>query len=113
MVMRQWNEETMKLAFGGGSVAHTAGPPAYHVYTPPPPEEIDYRAMVVEFQDGAEEYRIVVPRGMVSSEVEAQLARTAPADLPVTFDFTPEGRPTPGSLPTQPWYFVSNAAQFA
>lgn len=113
MVLRQWNEENMKLAFGGGTMTHVTGPPAYHKYHPPAPEDIDYRAMVVEFQDGAEEYRIVVPRGMVTSEIEAQLARTTPADLPITFDFTPEGRPTPGSDATQPWYFVSNAAQYA
>jgi hypothetical protein len=113
LVLRQWNDVNVKLAFGGGSVATITGPPVQYRYEPPAPESIDYRILVVEWQDGVDEYRLVVPRGMVTNEVSSQLARTTPADLPVTFEAVPEGRPTPGQLATQPWYFITNEGAFA
>lgn len=113
MVLRQWNKNNIKLAFGGGTVTAVTGPPAYYRFEPPAPESIDYRVLVIEWQDGLEKFRLVVPKGMVTGEVSTQLARTTPADLPLTFEPVPEGRPTAGQLATQPWYFLSDAVQFA
>lgn len=114
--LREYNPDTVTLAFGGGAVAVVAGPPAHSIYTPPPPEEIDYRALIVEYHDGADDFRFVVPRGMVTGDVESNLTRTGPLDLPIGFDISPEGRPTAGvteaALRTQPWYEISNKGVF-
>lgn len=108
-VMRQWNEDTVKLAFGGGTISRTAG---VTTYTPPGPEELDSRAMIIEWTDGAETFRLVFPNGLVTGEVSSNVVRTAAADLPLSFEVTPTGLPIVGTLSTQPWYLLSNATQF-
>ena len=82
MTMRQWNEQTLVLALGGGTVDETAG---IFTYTPPEPGSIDERAVMVDWNDGDRNYRLIVRRAMVSDAVETQLQRGAAADLPVTF----------------------------
>lgn len=81
----QWNEESIKLAFGGGSVATTAGPPAYYTYSPPDPSTIDSRALVVEWADGTKGYRLHVPKVLVTDTSALSLNRTDPAGLALTF----------------------------
>ena len=80
----QWNQETLKLALGGGSVATTAGPPAYYTYTPPEPEEIYYRALVLQWEDGDYTFRLHVPKVMVTETSAITLARTDAAGIPLT-----------------------------
>lgn len=108
-VMKQWNAETASLAFGGGAIDTTGG---VSVYTPPAPGELDSRAMIVEWVDGEDVYRLVLPRGIVTGEVSSKVTRTESADLPIAFEVTPEGTPADGDLGTQPWYLVTNAAGF-
>lgn len=114
-VMRQWNGENLKLAFGGGQVVTAAGKTFYR---PPDPSEFDTRVMVVEWEDGAETYRLVVPRGLVSGETSTSVSRSSAADLPISFAITPSGAaqtlttPTAGELATQPWYILTDAAAF-
>lgn len=81
--LRQWNDATIPLAFGGGVVA-TNGAGEY-MYTPPEPEELDERQVVIDWQDGDKHYRLHIPRGTVSENVETNLTRTAASDLPITF----------------------------
>lgn len=81
----QWNEDSIALAFGGGSVATTAGPPAVYTYTPPSPDEIDYRALVIEWQDDTKSYRLHVPKVLVTDTSALSLNRTDPAGLALTF----------------------------
>lgn len=109
-VMRQWNESTVKLAFGGGTISRTAG---VTTYTPPGPEELNKIATVIEWQDGSSTYRLVLPVGMVTGEVSSNVVRSAAADLPVSIEVTPAGLPVPGTPSTQPWYLLTNAPQFA
>lgn len=115
-VMKQWNESTVKLAFGGGTIDRNG---AVTTYVPPSPSELDVRALVVEWQDGANDYRLVIPRGQVSGEVSTQLVRNSAADLPVSFAATPSGEadtlsspPTAGQLLTQPWYLLTDQTGF-
>lgn len=115
-IMRQWNGETLKLAFGGGSVVTSGGTTTY---APPQPSVNDERAMVVEWLDGSETYRLVIPRGRVDGEVETNIVRTSAADLPVSFAATPNTEasslsspPTAGELITQPWYLITNTTSF-
>lgn len=83
-VLRQWNKDTVKLAFGGGTITTTAGPPAHYLYTPPDPSVIDERAVGIEWIDGTKTYRLVLPRVMVTEGVETNITRSAAADLPIT-----------------------------
>lgn len=109
-VMRQWNEDTVKMAFGGGLIQRTSG---ITTYRPPKPDDgIDYRAVVIEWVDGTATYRLVIPRCMVDGEVSPQVVRTAAADLPVSFAATPSGNPDGVTLSLEPWYLVTNATQF-
>ncbi len=108
-IMKQWDGTTVTTAFGGGSVTTDTG---VSIYTPAEPGELAELAMVVEWIDGADVYRLVIPRGIVTGEVSTKVTRTDAADLPVAFEATPAGTPSEGDLGTQPWYIVTNAAQF-
>lgn len=109
-VMRQWNEDTVKVAFGGGTISRTAG---ITTYRPPKPDDaLDYRAVVIEWYDGASTYRLVIPRAVIDGEVSPNIVRTAAADLPVSFAVTPLGNPDGVTLDKEPWYLVTNATQF-
>lgn len=90
--LRQWNESTVELAFGGGAVTGSTGD---WVYTPPGPEELDERALILDWQDGDKEYRLYIPRGIVTENVETTLNRTSAADLPITFAAMPADDATP------------------
>lgn len=81
--LRQWNVQTVPFALGGGAV--TEPTPGHYKYTPADPEDIDEKALMIDWQDGTKHYRLIVVRGMVSESVETQIVRTAAADLPVTF----------------------------
>lgn len=109
MVLRQWDHQTIPFAFGGGSLTAVSG---VHTYLPPDPSTLDLRAMVVEWTDGAETFRLVIPRGIVTGEVASVVARTGSAELPIGFEATPLGSAVAGSIQTQPFYFVTNAGSF-
>jgi hypothetical protein len=82
-VLRQWGLDQVPFAFGGGEVTEpTAG---HYKYAPPDPEDVDERALMVDWVDGTKNYRLVIVRGVVSEAVETQLVRTAAADLPIGF----------------------------
>jgi hypothetical protein len=86
-VLRQWNEDSVALAFGGGAVTDNGG--GEYEYNPPSPEDIDNRALVIEWTDGTKDYRLLFPSGMVTEAVETNIVRTSAADLPITFAATP------------------------
>lgn len=92
--LREWSAEAIKFAFGGGEVTEAAG---VFTYTPPSNEEAPYeRAMVAEWNDGTKNYRLVIPRGVVSDSVETTIARDAAADIPITFSVLATDDVTPG-----------------
>lgn len=83
--LMQWNENTIKLAFGGGTVTTTAGPPAHYLYTPPAAGVLDERALGVEWTDGTKIYRLACPKVILTDAVESNVTRTDAAALPLTF----------------------------
>jgi len=103
--LQQWNRDTVALAFGGGSFVDQGG--GMTKYVPPPPETLDERICVVDWEYGDEDYRLVVPRCQVSETVETNLTRSDTAQLPVTLSVL---APAAGS---DPWYWLTNAEQFA
>jgi hypothetical protein len=104
-VLRQYTPENLMLALGGGEYDVSGG---VATYTPPVPGEIDERSTVIEWVDGEYTFRLVFPKGMVTGEVESVLNRTQATDLPIAFEATPEGAPTPGDPETFPFYIVSD-----
>jgi hypothetical protein len=96
-VLRQWNADTVVLAFGGGEIDDVTNPGEF-IYEPPDPELIDERALVLEWQDGDSSFRLLFPRGNVTENVETQLVRTAAADLPITFGALASGVQKPFRL---------------
>lgn len=96
--LMQWNGETVKLAYGGGEITEpTSG--AFR-YTPPAPEEVDERMLAVEWVDGAYDFRLIFPKGMVSENVETTVTRTAAGLLPITFALLGEEGEEPFILDT-------------
>jgi hypothetical protein len=75
--LRQWNEDTLPFAMGGGVVA--AGN-----FEPADPEDTDERSFVLDWVD-TYNYRLYVPRGLVTSPAEFNLRRTDNAALPIVF----------------------------
>ena len=82
-VLRQWSTETVSLAFGGGDFTWVGA--GQYKYEPPSPEMIDERSLAVDWQDGDKNYRLIIPKGMVTENVETNIVRTGAADLPITF----------------------------
>jgi len=98
-VLSQWSELTVPLAFGGGvTVMDGAGE---YSYTPPAPGTIDERAMILEWVDGIKNYRLIIPRGLVTENVETNLVKTGAAELPITFSIV-------GTAAGTPWYLQTD-----
>lgn len=102
--LQQWNENTVPLAFGGGSITEpTAGE---YRYAPPPPETVDVRAMVLDIADGDRNFRIGIPKGFVTSNTETSFLRTGPSLLPITFGVMAEDL-------ADPWFLDTDDPAFA
>lgn len=108
--LRQFNSKNCQLAFGGGSVDTSGG---VTIYVPPMPGELDNRAAVVKWNDDDKHYALVMPRGIVTDDVETDLVRTNSVNLPIGFEATPEGNPVEGDETTFPFYIVTNDPDFA
>ena len=81
--MMQWNEETLKLAFGGG--VYTAGVAPEWDFKLPTPDEVQEVACVVEALDpNGSIYRMVFERVQLESTGDIDFARTNNAGLPTT-----------------------------
>lgn len=103
--LMQWDEDTVPFAFGGGSISGTT--PNYRYDLPADDAALDERSFVLDWQDGSEHWRLVIPRGNVVEAVESQLVRSAPALLPITFRaLSPVGGGSPG-------YYLTDSAAFA
>ena len=98
-VLAQWSETNIPLAFGGGiTVVDVVGE---FSYTPPAPGLIDERAMILEWVDGTKNYRIIIPRGLVTENVETNVVKTGSAELPITFSIV-------GTAAGTPWYLQTD-----
>jgi hypothetical protein len=103
-VLRQWNQDTVSLAFGGGTFEATG---SFTKYTPPDPSVLDERALVVDWADGDDLFRLVVPRCLAIEAVSTQLTRVNAADLPITMAVL---APAEGE---DPWFWMTNAVRFS
>lgn len=103
--LRQWDKTTVPLAFGGGTITETAGPPKHWTYTPPEAHTVDERAAVIDFVDGTKKQRIIIPRVMVTTSVETKMSRTEVSDLPISLNVL-------GTDGVAPWTLKTNHTAF-
>jgi hypothetical protein len=78
----QVNEETLRLALGGGTVTGTDD--EWH-FAPAPPSFIDERMLAIEAHDGPFVLRLIAHRTMVSEAVEFSFVNTDGVKFPLTF----------------------------
>lgn len=96
--LMQFSGENVKTAFGGGQITEQATG-AYR-YTPPDPAHIEEGMLAVEWEDGDHDFRLILPRGMVTETVETTISRTAAGLLPITFGVLGEDGTDPFILDT-------------
>lgn len=104
--LEQWNEQSLPLAFGGGTVSEPGA--GTYKYAPPEADDEEYeRSLVLDVIDGETILRFVVPRGTAVEGVESQFARSQMGVLPITFEAL---QTEDGNLP---WFLFTNSAAFA
>lgn len=82
--LREWSAANLVFAFGGGTVTDQT---THFQYDPPASGDgVFERAMVIDWQDGDKNYRLVIERGVATDAVETSITRTGAADLPITFN---------------------------
>jgi hypothetical protein len=106
MVMREWNKISVPLAFGGGTIVESPSGSGSYKYSPPNPEDVDERAVIVDWVDGTRHSRLVMPRGFASDNVESNITRGKAADLPITISLIAEDN-------ALPWYMMFDDDVFA
>ena len=102
--MMQWNINTVPFGFGGGTITvPTAGK---YKFTPSSTGATDERALIVQWQDGTKDYRLVIPKGEVGSLGDVSLNRQGTANLEVQFGVV-------GTDGSDPWYLLTDDPNFA
>ena len=94
--------DTFELNFDGAWATNTG----VHTFTPASPESITYKALVVEWEDGSETTRLLIPKVNVSEPGSFQIRRADPSTLDITFGLITTGSGNPYTL-------LSDAASFA
>ena len=102
--LRQFAAHQVEFAFGGGEVTEDGA--GKFRYEPPDPEVIDERMLGIDWVDGDKNFRLIVPKGTITEDVETQLMRASAADLPVVFGVT-------GQEGVAPWYLLTDDETFA
>lgn len=101
----QWNEDTIKTAFGGGAVENVA----LNVYSYVPPaagEPLEELSLVIDWQDNDKDYRLIVPKVTIDGDTEVALTRADMAVLPIAFKALED------DVAGYPWKLVSNDPAF-
>lgn len=82
--LEQVNWSSLPFAMGGGTL--TEPTPGEYKYTSPDADDLDPRAMVIEWADGAaRNYRLYIPQGIVTAQVEFTVKRDEAVMFPITF----------------------------
>lgn len=101
--LRQFAGNQVEFAFGGGEVSEDGS--GKYRFTPPSPEVIDERRLAIDWQDNDKTYRLILPKGIVTENVETKLVRSAAADLPITFGII-------GEDGVDPWIMLTDDPAF-
>lgn len=100
--LRQWSQDTVALAFDGGTF--TAAGTGFK-YEPPASPTLQEKLVVIEAVDGAYTYRWIFPKMIVQENGDTQLVRSSAADLPLTLGII-------GVDGVAPWHLLTNDPAF-
>ena len=75
----QHNQETIKLAMGGGTWTGTTQ------FTPADPSTLDERALILDVQDGSRTHRWYFPKGIITDTGEIRYNRAGGAMFTLTY----------------------------
>lgn len=104
LMLREWNEDTLAVAFGGGSVSTTTNGFAF---VPSVTGATVRRALVLEMSDGDVDYRLTAGAAEVHAATQVNLNRADSSALTVRFELL-----TPAD-DSAPWDILTDATQFA
>ena len=102
-VCRQWNADTFALALGGGSFEESGG--NYLFFPPENDDALQEHKVIIEWNDGSKNYRLIVRKAVVVEAVETQIVRNAAADLPISLSVL-------GAEGTDAWYLLTDDDAF-
>lgn len=103
--LRQWSAETFAFALGGGTFTDD-GAGTYTFFPPANADALQEKTVIIEWNDGAKNYRLCIERAVVVENVETQIVRNAAADLPITLSVL-------GSESTDAWFLITDDPAFA
>ena len=78
--LREFNKRAVEFALEG-----TVSPSGSEWKKTPATSGSVPRALVIDWQDGAKLFRMYIPSGAIQADVESQMTRTGPTDLPLVF----------------------------
>lgn len=101
--LEQWNSTTLPFFYGTGTTTPVTNPSEAGGYTYGVTNNptVDERALTVEFNDGAQNYRAYFPRGIVTTRSKFNTSRQNEAMLPITF----AALAVDGNTPLVDWIF--------
>ena len=80
--LMQWNQHTVKLALGGGTVTEPVS--GQYQYDPPAESFVDERMFAIEGIDGDYNYRFIYRKALNESGVDFAFVRQNPVVFPIT-----------------------------
>lgn len=80
--LQQWNQDTIPLALGGGTVSVAT---THATYNAPDASVIDYRALILHSVNGDKVGRILIPKVMVTETGEISFSKDQESVLDITF----------------------------
>lgn len=100
----QFNKTTVPVATGGATVSTLST--GHYKISAPAPAALDERAVGCEWVDGSNVLRLVLPKGVVTDQVESNPTRAKLGELPIVFSIE-------GSDSSDAYYFLTNMSGFA
>ena len=100
--LRQWSSITVALALE----ATVTGTSPNFTLTPNAPEVVVKNSFIFDWLDGTKKYRLYIPVGMSTEDVETNIVRSDGANLPLTI-----AAQDPGAG-NQPWQMFTNDPSF-
>lgn len=104
VTLLQFNKVTMPFALGGAVVSTLST--GHYKIAAPAAATLDEKAVGVEWVDGSNILRLILPKGLVTDQVESDQSRSKLGKLPIVFGIE-------GSDSADAYYFLTNMAGFA
>ena len=87
--LEQIHWSSLPFALGGGPLSEPT--PGNYKFVPPDADDLDPRALVIQWVDGTRDYRLYIPQGIVTGAVEFTVKRDEAVVLPITFSAIYDG----------------------